>query len=171
MTPDERAEHDAEEARYKERHGECRAIRWTVSGSRTQHCGHCCPSPPMGEEEAKAIAKILFGHKANKLDLDDWDLTLTCDHTLRRTQHRDHQRYSTSVVQCPTCGKRRGVVDAVHVGPTEDPDDEVQQERLAAELRAAEAKLERQRKAAVKTEQQIADIAERLGNDPRRSGG
>jgi hypothetical protein len=27
MTPEERAEHDAAEARYKERHGECRAGR------------------------------------------------------------------------------------------------------------------------------------------------
>ncbi|QJS10799.1 hypothetical protein HKX69_15900 [Streptomyces argyrophyllae] len=163
MTSEERAEYDAEEARYKERHGECRAHRWTVSGSRTQHCGHCCPPPPMGEEQARAIAKILFNHKTDKRHLNDWDLTLTCDHTIRRTQHRDHQRYSTSVVQCPTCGERRGVIEAVLVGPTEDSDGKVQQERLATELRAAKAKLERQRKAAIKTEQRIADIAKELG--------
>ncbi|MGJ5754347.1 hypothetical protein FB563_2514 [Streptomyces puniciscabiei] len=163
MTSEERAEYDAEEARYKERHGECRAHRWTVSGSRTQHCGHCCPPPPMGEEQARAIAKILFGHKTDKRDLNDWDLTLTCDHTVRRTQHRDHQHYSTSVVQCPTCGERRGVIEAALVGPTEDSDGKVQQERLATELRAAKAKLERQRKAAIKTEQRIADIAKELG--------
>ncbi|MGW5200771.1 hypothetical protein [Streptomyces spiralis] len=113
MTADERADYDAEEARYKERHGKCRAVRWTVSGSRTQHCGYCCPPPPMSEKQVKAIAEILSSREPDKRDLDDWDLTLTCDHTVRRTQHRDHQRYSTSVVQCPTCGEQRGVVDAV----------------------------------------------------------
>ncbi|MGW5116484.1 hypothetical protein ACWEQ8_13805 [Streptomyces noursei] len=159
MTPEERAKHDAEEARYKERHGECRAIRWTVGGSRTQHCGHCCPSPPMSEKQWEAIAEILFSHKTDKRELDDWDLTLTCDHTVRKTQHRDHQHYSTSVVQCPTCGQRRGVVEAVRIGPTEDPEGKVQRERLAAELRKAQAKLERQRKATAKTEQQVTDLA------------
>jgi hypothetical protein len=163
MTPEERAEHDAAEARYKERHGECRAMRWTVSGSRTQHCANCCPSPPMGEEQARAIVRILFSHKTDKRDLDDWDLTLTCDHTVRHTQHRDHQRYSIAVVECPTCGTRRGVVEAVHIGPSGDPEGEVQRERLSAELRVAEAKLERQRKATAKTEQQVAEIARKLG--------
>ena len=125
----------------------------------------------MSEEQAKAIREILFGHEINKRDLDDWDLTLTCDHAVRRTQHRDRQSYSTSVVLCPACGERRGVVEAVHVGPTEDPAGEVRQERLAAELRAAEAKLEGQRKAAVKTEQQIAAIAKELGGTRGSSGG
>lgn len=170
MTSEERAEHDAEEARYKERHGECRAGGWTVSGSRTKHCNHCCPSPPMSEKQVKAISEILFSRKTDKRDLDDWDLTLTCDHTVRRTQHRDHQHYSMSVASCPSCGKRRGVVEAVHVGPTEDPEGEVQRERLAAELQAAEAKRERQRKAMAKTEQRIAMIAEKLGGAEERSG-
>ncbi|NUK01631.1 hypothetical protein HRW23_12215 [Streptomyces lunaelactis] len=117
----------------------------------------------MGEEQAKAIAKILFSHKTDKRDLDDWDLTLTCNHTVRRAQHRDHQ-HSTSVVQCPTCGRRRGVVEAVHIGPTEDPEGAVRRQRLAAELWAAEAKLERQRKATAKTEQQVAEIAGTKGS-------
>lgn len=170
MTPEERAEHEAAEARYKERHGECRAGPWTVSGSRTQHCCHCCPFPPMSEAQAKAIAEILFSPKTDKRDLDDWDLTLTCDHTVRRTQHRDHQYYSTSVAACPTCGKRRGVVEAVHIGPTDDPEGEMQRERLAAELRAAETKRERQRKAAAKTEQRIAEITRELGGAEEHSG-
>ncbi|QNA72010.1 hypothetical protein C8250_008940 [Streptomyces sp. So13.3] len=170
LTPEERAEHDAAEARYKERHGDCRAMRWTMSGSRTQHCGYCCPPPPLGEEQAKAIAEILFSHKTDRRDLDDWDLTLTCDHTVCHTQHRDHQRYSTAVVNCPTCQTRRGVVEAVHIGPTEDLLGEVQRERLAAELRAAEAKGERQRKAAAKTEQRIAEITKELSGTGGRSG-
>lgn len=130
VTSEERAEHDAEETRYKERHGKCRAVRWTVSGSRTQHCGQCCPPPPLSEEQAKVIKEILLGHETNKRDLDDWDLTLTCDHTVRLTQHRDRRSFSTSVVPCPTCRERRGVVEAVHVGPTEDPAGEVRRERL-----------------------------------------
>ncbi|MFE6025630.1 hypothetical protein [Streptomyces niveus] len=165
MTPEERTEHDATKAEYTKRHAECRAVHWTVRGSRTQHCSVCCPPPPMGEEQTKAIAKILFSPMPEKRHLDDWDLTLTCDHTVRHTQHRDHQRYSTAVVACPTCGTRRGVVGAVHIGPSDDPEGEVQQERLATELQAAEAKLERQRKTTAKTEQQVAKIVRKLGAD------
>ncbi|MBU7597398.1 hypothetical protein JGS22_007060 [Streptomyces sp. P38-E01] len=117
------------------------------------------------------IKEILLGHETNKRDLDDWDLTLTCDHTVRLTQHRDRRSFSTSVVPCPTCRERRGVVEAVHVGPTEDPAGEVRRERLAAELRAAEAKLARQRKAAARTEQQIAATTKELGGTQGSSGG
>ncbi|MCP9207183.1 hypothetical protein [Streptomyces cucumeris] len=168
MTPEEQAEHDAEEARYKERHGECRAVRWTMSGSRTQHCGHCCPPPPISEKQREVIAELL-SHKTDKRELDDWDLILTCDHTVRRTQHRDHQHYSIPVARCPACGQRRGVVEAVHIGPTEDPKGEVRRERLDAELRKAKAKLERQRKAAAKTEQQVDELAGKLGGTENHS--
>lgn len=169
MTPEEKAEHDAEDARYKERHGECRAVRWTVHGSRTQHCGHCCPSPPLSERQRKAIVGILLSHKTDKRELDDWDLTLTCEHTVRETQHRDNQRYSASVVQCPACGQRRGVVEAVHVGPTEDPEGEIQRERFTAELQETQAKLERQRKAMAKTERHVAELTGKLEESEHRS--
>lgn len=45
LTPEERVEYDAAAADYRARHGDCHAHRWTMSGSRTQHCGFCCPPP------------------------------------------------------------------------------------------------------------------------------
>ncbi|NUK24852.1 hypothetical protein [Streptomyces lunaelactis] len=56
------------------------------------------------------------------------------------------------------------MVEAVHIGPTEDPEGAVRRQHLAAELWAAEAKLERQRKATAKTEQQVAEIAGTKGS-------
>ncbi|MGW7082216.1 hypothetical protein ACWGH2_01780 [Streptomyces sp. NPDC054871] len=171
MAPDERAAYEAEKAQYRKVHADCQSIHLTVRGSRTQHCSNCCPPPPMGGEQARAIARILFSG-LDVRDLDDWDLTLTCDHIVRGTQHRrNQQRYSATVENCPTCGTRRGVVSAVHIGPTEDPDRDVRlkraaakarRERLVGELRAAETKRDKQRMAMSETEQQIAQIAKEL---------
>ncbi|MFG2213153.1 hypothetical protein [Streptomyces sp. NPDC048638] len=171
MAPEERAEYEAEEAQYRELHADCQSIHWAVRGSRTKHCSNCCPPPPMGDEQARALARILFSG-LDLRDLDDWDLTLTCDHVVRGTQHRcNQQRYSAAVENCPTCGTRRGVVSAVHVGPTEDPDCHVRlkraaaaarREHLAAELQTAETKRDQQREAIGETEQRIAEIAKEL---------
>ena len=43
FTDEERARYDAEEARFKEVHGDCHASRHSVSGSLTMHCSRCCP--------------------------------------------------------------------------------------------------------------------------------
>ncbi len=42
---EERARYDAEEAAYKQIHDECHAMRHSVPGSLTTHCGKCCPPP------------------------------------------------------------------------------------------------------------------------------
>ncbi|MET8136670.1 hypothetical protein ABZV24_32845 [Streptomyces sp. NPDC005251] len=70
----------------------------------------------------------------------------------------------------PDLREATGVVEALRVGPAEDSKDEVQRKRLATELRAAEAKLERQRRAATKMEQRIAEISKELGGPEGRSG-
>ena len=64
MTHEERGAHDAAEADFKRRHDGCRAHRWSVSGSRTTHCGFCCPPPPLSDEQVEAIAAIIAGGPA-----------------------------------------------------------------------------------------------------------
>jgi hypothetical protein len=47
----------------------------------------------MSPQQWHEIERILSSHPARHEDQDAWDLTLTCGHTVRRTQHRDHDRY------------------------------------------------------------------------------
>jgi hypothetical protein len=61
MTDAEREAYEAAEADFRRRHADCHAIRWSVSGSRTAHCGFCCPPPPLSEQQLEAIAKLLVG--------------------------------------------------------------------------------------------------------------
>jgi hypothetical protein len=61
----------------------------SMSGHRATHCGYCCPPPPLSERQIEHISQILSTARTDKKDLDDWDLTLTCDHVVRRTQHRE----------------------------------------------------------------------------------
>ncbi len=70
-TPDEKAEYDAEDAAFRERHRDCRGVRWSMSGSRAQHCGECCPPPPMSEDQARRIASILNSVSVREADLVD----------------------------------------------------------------------------------------------------
>jgi hypothetical protein len=163
LTDEERAEREAYDARFRERHAECRAARWSIEGSRISHCFYCCPPPPMSEQKIRELNRLFasFGPRDPK-ELDAWELLLTCDHLAQRTQHRSHDHWSGRVVDCPTCEVRRGVVQFTRVGPANDPDGEVERERLVAELSAESAKLERRQKAASSTEQRIAEINAKL---------
>lgn len=169
LTPEQRAEHDRADAEFRERHADCKAGSWSMSGHRTAHCSYCCPPPPLSARQIVQVGRILSGG-VRREDLDAWDLTLTCDHVVRHTQHRDYRdRCSTSVTTCPACGRGRGVVTARRVGPADDPSGQVAQERLTAELAKAQAKLDKQRNAVKATERRIADLARELeepGGEP-----
>ena len=121
MTPEQRADHDREEARYLARHGECRAHRESVAGNRTLHCGYCCPPPPLGAEQVEAIRRLLGGRSAqpDPASLMVWEVTHTCGHAVRRRQHRDHREWNLySTDECQECGGEiRGVISAVRIGP------------------------------------------------------
>jgi hypothetical protein len=108
----ERAEYDAAEADYKARHGDCRASRWSISGSRSTHCSYCCPPPPLSKRQVEQLASLL-SQPVDPRELATWRLVPTCDHIVERWQHRTHDRWSSlPVVECPTCGQHRGIVTA-----------------------------------------------------------
>ncbi len=138
LTLEQRAEYDRADTAFRERHADCRAGRWSLSGHRTTHCFYCCPPPPMSALQIEKLGQIFSSARAHARvrteDLDAWDLTLTCDHVVRCTQHRDHDRYGIAVTDCPTCGRRHGVVTARRVGPADDKSGQVARDRLAAEL-------------------------------------
>jgi hypothetical protein len=166
LTLEQRAEYDRADTAFRERHADCRAGRWSLSGHRTTHCFYCCPPPPMSARQIEKLGQIFSSARAHARvrteDLDAWDLTLTCDHVVRRTQHRDHDRYGMAVTDCPTCGRRRGVVTARRVGSADDKSGQVARDRLAAELAEARVKLDKQRKAVMATEHRIADLTRKL---------
>jgi len=120
MTPEQRADHDRAEERYLARHGECRAHRETVAGSRTWHCGYCCPSPPLSVEQVEGLRQLMSSWpEPNPASLVVWELTHTCGHTARRRQHQDHKEWNLySTYECQECGGEiRGVISAVRIGP------------------------------------------------------
>ncbi|WP_244419544.1 hypothetical protein [Streptomyces hygroscopicus] len=125
----------------------------------------------MGPAQAEKLAKLLASlpsKEERKKDLDAWKLTLTCDHVVTRTQHRDHSYYGNSVIECPECSARRGVMHSERVGPAYSDDGAlvdraaVDRERLAKELTAAKSKLQRQRKNAAATQHHIEEIEKKL---------
>lgn len=125
-TPEEKAEYDAEDAAFRERHRDCRGVRWSISGSRAQHCGKCCPPPPMSEEQARRIASILNSVSVREADLVTWSHTLTCGREVLGTVHRDSRDYRAAGVRdCPECGSMKGVVSVTRVAAavTQPPQD------------------------------------------------
>jgi len=124
MTAEERVGYDREEARYQERHGNCRAARQTLQGSRTQHCCYCCPPPPMSAETTERLRPLLEGIRARGDDplhrarLVVWELALTCGHVARKTQHPGHESYNLcGTVECRECGGEiMGILAAVRIG-------------------------------------------------------
>jgi hypothetical protein len=161
LTPAQRPEYEQANAAFRERHRDCRSHRWNLSGHRTAHCGFCCPPPPMSNRQRERIAAIFSSLHVQQENQDEWELALTCEHLVRRTQHRDHDRYATPVVDCPDCDTRRGVVAAKRIGPAGDVTGRISRQRLEAKL-AAQATLERQRKVTLKAEHRVAELVQQL---------
>lgn len=107
-TDDEHARSDAEETRFREAHAGCHALRHSVSGSITLHCGKCCPWPPLSPGKALELARML-GSMASKQphELMRWRLRLYCGHVVERTAHYTHKNMHsafTGTTSCRECG-------------------------------------------------------------------
>lgn len=106
FTEEERARYDAEQALFKQHHAECHAIRHSVSGSLTTHCGKCCPPPPMSPSQRETIARLL-GRPTPPNELMRWKLRLYCGHVIERTAHYTHKTLHAAFAgstSCPECG-------------------------------------------------------------------
>jgi hypothetical protein len=85
FSDEERARYEAEEARFKEAHGECHGSRHSVSGSLTMHCSRCCPMPPLSPTQLEEITRILSRHRPMPPhELMRWRLRLYCGHVVEK---------------------------------------------------------------------------------------
>lgn len=159
MTNAERARYDAEEARYTEDHGDCHAVRHSVSGSLTMHCGKCCPPPPLSPAQIEHLRRIL-GRPKQPHELMRWRLRLYCGHVVERQAHYTHKTLHaafTGSLACPECGLYPAtIIDGEATGLAGEPHDAPKPARtpvprkptraeLQARVRELEAEVERLR--------------------------
>lgn len=141
LSEKERIEYDAVEAAYKHQHADCRTHRWSMQGSRTSHCGLCCPPLPLSPGQIESISRILQGHVRREDELDVWALDLTCGHRVEREVHHTQRSWIGATTHCPGCEITRGVVSSERI--------------MEAAARKAEAKRRRE-SAIAKAEKDIA---------------
>ena len=109
LTPEQRVEYDADQAKYKEMHSDCEAHRWSMSGSRATHCGYCCPPIPMSREQYESIERIFASSAWREQELNSGSARSPVGMSSSRaftTQTNSH--FSTA--WCPDCEMTRGVV-------------------------------------------------------------
>lgn len=163
MDDQQREEYEAAEADFRRRHPDCRRFRWTVG--RWNHCGFCCPQLPLSPERVASISAFFATWKRpDPGQLAMWQLTLTCDHVIEKTQHHSHEYFSATVANCPDCQRVRGIVTTQRL-PAISALRVADQRRKTDELAKARAEHERlQNKAdaalrrVTKLEGQLADL-------------
>jgi hypothetical protein len=125
FTEDERARHDAEEALFKEAHGDCHASRHSASGSLTMHGGRCCPLPPLSSAQHEEIGRIL-GVPKQPHELMRWRLRLYCGHVVEKRSHFRHttltsrswapcRAISAALIRRPSSTARRSASSRKHL--------------------------------------------------------
>ncbi|MDH6180770.1 hypothetical protein M2152_000952 [Microbacteriaceae bacterium SG_E_30_P1] len=157
LSPEQRIEHDAAETRYKQLHPDCRAHRWSIDGSRTTHCGLCCPPVPFSRSQLDAVAKILDGHVRRDEELDIWALDLTCGHRVEHNVHHTQRYWVGSTTHCPECSMTRGIVTSERNVEAADRKKELEQRR-AADVTKAEREVAKAEKAAAAAREKLAAL-------------
>ncbi|GAB3474551.1 hypothetical protein [Nocardiopsis coralliicola] len=138
FTDEERVRYEAEQARFKQHHGECHTMRHSVSGSLTTHCGRCCPRPPMSPSQIEKIAG-LPGRPTPPHELMKWRLRLYCGHVVEKAAHYTHktlQAAFTGSTSCPECSLDPAtIVDGEAIGLKEEPPSSIRAGAPAAETK------------------------------------
>ncbi len=143
MDEQQRAANDAADADYRLRHADWHAVRWSMEGSSTFLCGHCCTSLPLSEAQSAAVSRI-FERVTPETELDTWLQILTCGHETASNVnvcYCDSQKAS-GVVRCPVCDVHRGVVTVEWLGTAVSADAagrRAERVKVDEELRAAQA--------------------------------
>lgn len=154
LSAEDRNVYDAEQARYREMHPSCDAHRWTMQGSRTAHCGYCCPPLPMSPEQSERIGRMLASFPERRVEeLDVWERTLTCGDTAQQSVHHTNRSPSFPTQWCASCEMTRGVLASTKI--------------IEASARMAEAK--RNRENALSQAQQKLVKAEKAAAEARRA--
>ncbi len=153
----ERIDYDVAEAKYKERHPDCRAHRWSMEGSRTTHCGLCCPPLPLSQNQIESISGILNGHVRRGEELDVWALDLTCGHRTERSVHYTQRYWIGTTTLCPECELTRGIVGAERIVEAASRMAEVKQKRTS-DVARAEKEVARAEKAATEAREKLAAL-------------
>lgn len=158
MGDDERRLYDAQQAEFRIRHPDCRAHHWSMAGSHAEHCGFCCPPPPLSINQIEHIRTIFEqAGQPNPDDLDVWRLTLTCGHFSERSQHRSNTHWSGSTTRCPSCDQTRGIVTAESLSPSLARR-MAEEQRVAAALDVARREFEKLKKKADAAQRRLARL-------------
>ena len=157
VTEQERIEHDAAEAAFKQLHPDCHAHRWTMEGSRTSHCGLCCPPLPMSASQIETVSRILNGLVRRKEELDVWAASLTCGHQVQREVHYTNRYWSASTLPCLECGVTRGVVKSERIVEAADRKKKIERKR-ATELAKAEKELRKAEAVVLEAKRKLAEL-------------
>lgn len=157
LTDDQRRDHDASEARFREQHQDCHAHRWSMEGSRSPHCGLCCPPLPLSSSQIESISRILnSATRRVEEELDVWELTLTCGHRVERSVHHTQRYWVGSTIFCPECEVTRGIVTSERIIEAAD--------RLAETRRKLQTDLQRAELAAAKAEMIAAQARQKVAD-------
>ncbi|MBK4347672.1 hypothetical protein [Lacisediminihabitans changchengi] len=155
LTPEQRSDYDAEQAKYRKMHPNCDAHRWSMQGSRATHCGYCCPPLPMSREQSEHIGRLLASFpERREEELDIWERILTCGHKVEQSVHHTNQSPSFSTARCPGCEMTRGVVNSVKIVEAAA--------RMAEVMRKRDDRVARAERELKKAEKAVAEAREKL---------
>lgn len=165
LTEQEHVDYDAAEAKFKQLHPDCHAHRWSMEGSRSTHCGLCCPPLPLSPSQIETVSRILQGHVRREEELDVWALSLTCGHRVEREVHYTNRYCSGSIVPCGECGVTRGVVKSARILGAADRRVELDRRR-ETEVRRAASELAKAEKAVTEAKRKLAVLQQGDRVDP-----
>jgi hypothetical protein len=159
-TEEELAVIAAEEARYKEQHGDCHEVRYGVHGSPVLHCGWCCPPTPLGPIARAKLRAILDNRRPNP-NLVGWLLTLSCHHAIEAIadEHHEYRPASGSwseVRVCTTCAETRAVIAVERLGPLQPPTSPTGQPGRGASITMLTKRINQKRAELAELERQLA---------------
>ncbi|THV43069.1 hypothetical protein [Glycomyces buryatensis] len=164
-TEEQHAEFAAAEAEFQSRHPDCESRGWDAPGARTLHCHKCGPPVPMSplspETRQRVVEILSTALKRDPSELDSWELTLTCDHTIERSADPSYSFSSCSVEPCDECQEYRGVVTAIRL-PPDSARHRRETQRLTSEIEIARADLERVQKRAAAAGRKLARLENEL---------
>jgi hypothetical protein len=160
LTNEQRQDREEADALFSERHKDCHAHRWSMEGSRTTHCGLCCPPLPLSPTQIETLSRILNDVTRREEELDVWTLTLTCGHRVEREVHHMTRYWIASTVPCGECRATCGVVTSERTVEAADRQAEIQRKR-ASDLARVEKEIAKAEGVAAAAREKLAALKAR----------